>query len=189
VAVVVVVFARGVVVVVAPRLLDVVDVVVLGVVVVVLPGLDVVVVVLDDVVVDELVVLVVEPVGDVVVVVVEPREDGPKMLESDGPVSLLPKIDARGLPEMSSMAVIKRSASTKTTAVVPAMAFQENFRPISQPSPGLRSSGPSVPDGTGGTGTVRASRRSVAGAPTSAAISRRFVPSADAPADSILTVS
>jgi hypothetical protein len=199
---VVVVFGLDVVVVVAPRPPVVVDVVVLGVVVVVLPALDDVVVVLDDVVVDELVVVVVVPAGDVVVVVVEPGEDGLRMLEMVGPVSLLPKIDARGLPAISSMAVINNRANTKTMALVPAMAFQENFRPISQPSPGLRSPCPSVPsaatdatdptdpaDPTGGTGTVRASRRSVAGASATAEISSRFVSSFPAPPDSILAVS
>jgi hypothetical protein len=194
----VVVLAPGVVVVVAPRPPVVVDVVVVGVVVVVVPpGLDDVVVVLDDVVLEELVVVVVVPAGDVVVVVVEPGDDGPKMWEIDGPVPLLPKIDANGLPAISSMAVINKRANTKTMALVPAMAFQENFRPISQPSPGLRSPCPSVlpvpsvPSAvpTEGTATVCAWRRSVAGASATAEISRRFVSSTDAPPDSILAVS
>lgn len=193
-----VVFAPGVVVVVAPSPPVVVVVDVVGVVVVaVLPALGDVVVVLDDVVDDEFVV-VVAPAGDVVVVVVEPGDDGPKMWEIVGPVLLLPKIDARGLPAISSIAVIKRSASTKTMALVPAMAFHENFRPISQPSPGLRSPCPSVPavasarsaaGAIAGTGTVCAWRRSVAGASATAEISRRFASSADAPPDSIFAVS
>ncbi len=191
-----VVFACGVVVeVVAPRLLDVVVVVAPGVVVdVVLLELDDVVVVLDDGVVDVLVV--VEPAGDVVVVVVVPREEPPPRFVIVGPVSLLPKIAASGLPAISSIAVINRSASTKTTALVPAMAFQENFRPTSQPPPGLPSPFPDaepepvapVPWATVGTGTVRASRRSVAGASAAAEISRRFVSSADAPTDCISVV-
>ena len=66
--------------------------------------------------------MVVDVVDDVVVVVVA----GGGVLFSVVPVPALPKIDANGLPEMSSTAVMNMSASTNTMAAVPAMAGQEN---------------------------------------------------------------
>ncbi len=57
--------------------------------------------------------------GDVVVVC-----DGVKMF----PLPELPKIDPNGLPEISSMAMMSRRASTNTMAAVPAMTGQENWR-------------------------------------------------------------
>ena len=84
-------------------------------------GAVVLVVVLTGVVVveDELVVV---EVGDDVVVV---EVTGGGVLFSEVPVPALPKIDASGLPEMSSTAVMNMSASTNTMAAVPAMAGQE----------------------------------------------------------------
>ena len=117
------------------------------VVVVELPGGAVVLVVVlvgVDVVVVEDVVVVVDVVEDVVVV-----GAGGGVLFSEVPVPALPKIDANGLPEMSSMAVMNISASTNTMAAVPAMAGQENRR-----------AGPPA----GCIGKVVACRRSVAGA-------------------------
>ena len=45
------------------------------------------------------------------------------------PLPALPKIDPRGLPEMSSIETTSMRASTKTTAAVPASTGQENWRP------------------------------------------------------------
>ena len=131
------------------------------VLVVVLTGVDVVVVE------DELVVV---EVGDDVVVEVT----GGGVLFSEVPVPALPKIDASGLPEMSSTAVMNMSASTNTMAAVPAMAGQEK-----------RHAGPRE----GGTGVVVASNCSVAGASAFAEISRRSVAPTGAAVDSISTVS
>ena len=86
------------------------------VLVVELVGVDVVVVVED-------VVVVVVVVEDVVVV-----DAGGGVLFSVVPLPALPKIDANGLPEMSSTAVMNMSASTNTMAAVPAMVGQENRR-------------------------------------------------------------
>jgi hypothetical protein len=100
----------------------------LVVVVVEVPVDDVVLVVVGDVVL-----VVVEEVGvDVVVLVVVVvglgGGEGPKMLFTDVPVPEWPKIDDSGLPAISSTAVMNSSASTNTTAAVPAMAFQVNRR-------------------------------------------------------------
>ena len=99
---------------------------------------------------------------------------GGGVLFSVVPLPALPKIDANGLPEMSSMAVMNMSASTNTMAAVPAMVGQENRR-----------AGPRA----GGIGVVVASRRSVAGASAAAEISRRCVSPTGAPVDCISTVS
>ena len=132
------------------------------VLVVVLTDVDVVVVE------DELVVV---EVGDDVVVV---EVTGGGVLFSEVPVPALPKIDASGLPEMSSTAVMNMSASTNTMAAVPAMAGQEKRR-----------AGPRE----GATGVVVASSCSVAGASAFAEISRRSVAPTGAAVDSISTVS
>ncbi len=92
------------------------------------------------------------------------------------PLSAPPKIAAKGLPEISSTAVMNMSASTNTTAAVVAMAPQENRR-----TPGWL--------GAGRIGAVLARRRSVAGASVSAEISRRSVSPTGAAADSIWAVS
>ena len=129
------------------------------------------------------VVVVVVEAGDVVVVVVEVVfEAGVVVVVCDGgvkmlPLPALPKIDPSGLPEISSMATISRSARTKTMAAVPAMTGHE------------KRGAPVRPPGTAGcTGDVLARRRSVAGASATAEISRRPV-SSDGVADSISTVS
>ena len=93
------------------------------------------------------------------------------------PVSAPPKIADKGWPEISSTAVINSSARTNTTAAVPAMAPQENrCGARGRPGPGC-------------IGRVVARRRSVAGAPAAAEISRRSVSPADGAGDVILTVS
>lgn len=92
------------------------------------------------------------------------------------PLSEPPKIAAKGLPEISSTAVMNMRASTKTMAAVAAMAPQENRR-----TPGRR--------GAGRIGAVLARRRSVAGAPVFAEICRRSVSPTGAAPDSIWTVS
>jgi len=130
--------------------------------VVVLAGGDVVVVV------DLVVVVVVVVVVEVVLV-----GAGGGVLFSVVPVPALPKIDANGLPEMSSMAVMNMSASTNTMAAVPAMAPQENRGACR----------------AGGIGVVVATRRSVAGASAAALISRRSVSPAGAADDAISRVS
>ena len=132
------------------------------VLVVELGGVDVVVVVEDAVVV-------VVVVDDVVVVAA-----GGGVLFSVVPLPALPKMDAKGLPEMSSTAVMNISASTNTMAAVPAMVGQEYRRT------GRRA---------GRIGVVVASRRSVAGASAAAEISRRCVSPTGAPVDCISTVS
>ncbi len=159
-----------VVVVEAPGVVEVVELPVGDVVVVVVVG-DVVVVVLVDDDVDD---------GDVVVVVVDvvAAGGGVTTFPTVVPLPALPKMDANGLPEISSMAVMNMRASTKTMAAVPAMADQENCRRAPVRAPGT----------AGCTGVVVACRRSVAGASATAEISRRPV-SSDAVADSISTVS
>ena len=94
------------------------------VVVALLPGAVVLVVVVADVVVvvDE-VDVVVEEVG-----VVEGGDEGLTRFCSVVPLSEPPKMDAMGSPEISSTAVMNRSASTNTMAAVPAMAPQEKRR-------------------------------------------------------------
>ena len=70
------------------------------------------------------------------------------------PPPVFPKIADSGLPEISSMAVMNISASTNTTAAVPAMAVHLNVRGL-----------PARPDGPAGCiGKVVAPRRWVAGA-------------------------
>ena len=131
------------------------------VLVVVLAGVEVVVV--------EDVLVVVDVVDDVEGVVA-----GGALLFSEVPVPAFPKIDANGLPEMSSTAVMNMSASTNTMAAVPAMAGQEKRR-----------EGPRA----GRIGVVVASRCSVRGASVAAEISRRSVAPTGAAVDSISTVS
>ncbi len=136
-------------------------------------------VVVDEVVVDEVVVVVV-----VVVVVAgegdgEGEGDGVKMFLTVVPAPVFPKIAASGFPEISSMAVMNISAITNTMAAVPAMVVHRNFR-----------GPPARPDGPAGCiGRVVASMRCVAGAPATAEISRRSVPSAGAADDAISIVS
>ena len=154
---------------------------VVGVVVVTLPaGALVLVVVVAPVVVvvvlDAPVVEVVEVV-DVDVGVVVGAGDGLTMFFSVVPVSAPPKIADRGLPEISSTAVMSSSASTNTTATVPAMARQENpGRVVRRPT-------------DGGGGVVVARSRWVAGLSAVAEISRRSVSAAGASDDAISTVS
>jgi hypothetical protein len=106
--------------------------------------------------------VVVDVVEDVVVVVVDGAGagagdgDGVKMSRTLVPVPLLPKTAESGWPEISSMAVTKRSAITKTMAAVPAIVFQLNV--ASTPGRPVRG------DPAGCIGTVVASIRSVAGA-------------------------
>lgn len=187
--------------------MDVVVVADPGVVVVVVPnspGEVVVVVVVEGVVevvlvlvlVDELVVLVVVEVGVevvVVVVVVCVPGDPVKRFLIVGPLPVLPKIEANGLSAINSTAVTNKSASTNTTAAVPAMACQVNFRPRGWPSaPATRPPSRGGTGGTGGTAGTRivdATRRSVAGASVAAEICTCLVSSADAAADSIWVVS
>ncbi len=145
------------------------------VVVVELPAGAVVLVV---VLVEALVVVVFGGAVDVVVVVLADVVvvcDGVKMF----PLPELPKIDPNGLPEISSMAMMSRRASTNTTAAVPAMTGQENDRRA-----------PVRVLGTAGNARVVVARRcSVAGASASAEISSRPVCSRGAAADCISTVS
>ncbi len=130
-------------------------------------------VVVDGVVVDE-VVVVVEGAG-----VGDGDGDGVKMFLTVVPAPVFPKIAASGFPEISSMAVMNISAITNTMAAVPAMVVQRNFRGL-----------PARPDGPAGCiGRVVASMRCVAGAPATAEISRRSVPSAGAADDAISIVS
>jgi hypothetical protein len=96
------------------------------------------------------------------------------------PVSAPPKIADRGFPEISSMAVINKSARTKTIATVPAMARQEN--PCgAAPRAGARRTGVVV-------GVVVASTRWVAGESAVTESPGRSVPAA-APVDVISIVS
>jgi hypothetical protein len=127
-----------------------------------------------------LVVLVVTDVDDDVVVEVVVGVpggvvDGVKIPPTEVPLPALPKMSASGLPEISSTAVMKSSASTKTIPIVAAMTRHEN--------PG-RAVGRPVPPGA--TGNVVAWRRSVAGASATGEISRRSVSPAT---DAISTVS
>lgn len=158
-----------VVVVEAPGVVEVVELPVGAVVLVVVVDDEVVVVLVDDV--DD---------GDVVVVVVDvvAAGGGVTTFPTVVPLPALPKMDANGLPEISSMAVMNMRASTKTMAAVPAMADQENCRRAPVRAPGT----------AGCIGVVVARRRSVAGASATAEISRRRA-SSDAVADSISTVS
>ncbi len=155
---------------------------VVGVVVVTLPaGALVLVVVVAPVVVvvvlDAPVVEVVEVV-DVDVGVVVGAGGGLTMFFSVVPVSAPPKIADRGLPEISSTAVMSSSASTNTTATVPAMPRQENpGRAVRRPTDG----------GVGG--VVVARSRWVAGVSAVAEISKRSVSAAGASVDAISTVS
>jgi len=114
------------------------------------------------------VVVVVLVVGGVVVVVVVGGGDGLKMFLTVVPLPPPPKIEESVRPEISSMAVMKPSASTNTTAAVPAMAFQL-MRDVT--SGRARPLGRRVAGGT----DVVARRRSVAGPPAAAEISRRCV--------------
>jgi len=157
--VVVVVDALGDVVVVAPPAGAVV------LVVVVVPAAVVVVVLAADVV-------------DVVEVgvVLGPGEGFTRFL-SVVPVSAPPKMLAKGLPEISSMAVMSRSASTNTMAALAAIARHENRRT----TVGRLSAGDA--------GSVEACKRSAAGASAAALISRRSVSAAGSAVDDMTLVS
>jgi hypothetical protein len=123
---------------------------------------------------------VVEVVDEVVVVdvVVEGAGGGLIRLLTDVPVSDPPKMADSGLPEISSIAVISSSASTKTITALTAIVCQENRRATAV--------GRGV---AGGSGRVVACRRSVAGASVTAEISRRSVSPAGAALEAISTVS
>jgi len=109
----------------------------------------VVVVVVVELPVGAVVLVVVDVVPAVVVVVVDAVEvvevvdvgvlagagDGLTRFFTVVPVSAPPKIAERGLPEISSIAVINSSARTKTMATVPAMARHENPAATSRPGP------------------------------------------------------
>ncbi len=75
--------------------------------------------------VDGGVVVEVDVVDEGVVVVVVAGEPGLTMLPNVVPVPAPPKMSESGLPEMSSIAVMKSSASTNTMPAAAAMAFQE----------------------------------------------------------------
>ncbi len=134
------------------------------------------------VVVDEPEVVDVLVVGVVVdVVVVGDAGGGFTRFLTVVPVSAPPKMAVRGLPEISSTAVMHNSASTNTTAAVAAMARQE--KPVA-------ASVRRAVDGDGdGDGLMCACRRSVAGAAATAEISRRSVSPTGAAVDAISTVS
>ncbi len=136
----------------------------------------------DDVVVVEVpVVEVVDEVEvdvDVVEVVVGEAGGGLMRLFTDVPVSDPPKMADNGLPDISSIAVISSSASTKTITAATAIVCHENRRPAAAER------GPA-----GGSGRVEACRRSVAGASVTAEISRRSVCPTGAAVDAISTVS
>ena len=157
----------------------VVDGAVVGVVVVTLPlGA----VVLVDAVAPAVVVVVVlldAPVVEVVEVVdvgvVVGVGDGLTMFFNVVPVSAPPKIADRGLPEISSTAVMNSSARTNTTATVPAMARQEKPGRLGRRATCV--------------GVVVARKRWVAGVAAVAEISRRSVSPAGAGVDAISTVS
>ena len=155
---------------------------VVGVVVVTLPfGALVLVVVVAPVVV--VVVLLDAPVVEVVEVVdvgvVVGAGDGLTMFFKVVPVSAPPKIADRGLPEISSTAVMNSNARTNTTATVPAMARHENPCGVVR-----RATCVGV-----GVGMVVARRRWVAGVSAVAEISRRSVSPVGAGVDAISTVS
>ena len=157
---------------------------VVGVVVVTLPlGGVVPVVVVAPVVVDVVV------LDAPVVEVVEVFDEGVVVCAGDGltrffnvvPVSAPPKIADRGLPEISSIAVMNSSARTNTTATLPAMARQEKPCCVVRRATCL---------GAGvGVGVVVARRRWVSGDSAVAEISRRSVSLAGAGGDAIVTVS
>jgi hypothetical protein len=172
-------------------------VVLVGVVVVVVAVVGEDVVVVDGTGVVEAGVVVDVVVGVVVVVVVVEAGGGDWLMTlfTDVPVPPWPKIEDRGLPAMSSMAVTNSSASTNTMAAVPAMVFQlkrpREGRPRGSATPPVR--GPStvpfrVSSLTVRTGVVLACTRSVAGTSATAETSRRPVVSAAAAADSIRVV-
>ena len=120
------------------------------------------------------------PVVEVVVVgVAGGAGDWLTRLFSVVPVSAPPKIVDRGLPEISSMAVMNNSARTNTIATVPAMARQENPCGIVR----------RAAVGRGVDDVVVAWRRWVAGVSVVAAISTRSVSAAGAAVDAISTVS
>ena len=155
---------------------------VVGVVVVTLPlGAVVLVVVVAPAVV--VVVLLDAPVVEVVEVVdvgvVVGAGDGLTRFFNVVPVSAPPKIADRGLPEISSTAVMNSRARTNTTATLPAMARQENPCGVVR-----RATCVGV-----GVGVVVARRRWVAGVSAVAEISRRSVSPAGAGVDAISTVS
>lgn len=93
------------------------------------------------------------------------------------PESAPPKMVAKGLPEISSTAVMSRSASTNTMAALAAMARHEN-----RPTPVGRFT-------AGGTGFVEACKRSAAGASAAALISRRSVSAEGTAVDDMALVS
>jgi hypothetical protein len=152
------------------------------VVVVVVAVVGAVVLVVVDVAVVVVVVEVDAPVVEVVEVVdvgvVGGAGDWLTRLFSVVPVSAPPKIVDRGLPEISSMAVMNNSARTNTIAAVPAMARQEKPSGVVP-----RAVGRVVDD------AVVAWRRWVAGVSDVAAISTRSVSPAGAAVDAIWTVS
>jgi hypothetical protein len=162
----------------APAVVVVVDA--LGVVVVVAPPVGAVVLVV--VVVPAVVVVV---VGPAVVDVVEAVDVGVVLGAGGGltrffkvvPESAPPKMAANGLPEMSSMAVMNKSASTNTTAALAAMARHENRRTTAGRAT------------AGSTGRVEAHKRSVAGASAAALISRPSVSADGAIVDAISPAS
>jgi hypothetical protein len=159
----------------------VVDVEAPGVVVVVAPPVGAVVLV----VVAPLVVVVVEPGVVVLVDVVEVVGVGVVLVGGEGltrlfkvvPVSAPPKMADSGLPEISSMAVMKSSASTNTVTALTAIARQENPRRRAGRATVVR------------LGLVEATRRSVAGASAVAEISKRWVSAIGAADEAISTVS
>jgi hypothetical protein len=120
---------------------------------------------------------VVEVVDVVVVGVAGGAGDWLPRLPSVVPVSAPPNMVDRGLPEISSIAVMNNSARTKTIATVPVMARQEKPCGVARRAGACR------------TGAVAASMRCVAGPAASAEISRRFVSADEAADDAISTVS
>jgi hypothetical protein len=127
--------------------------------------------------IDAPVVEVVDVVVGVVVGVAGGAGDWLPRLPSVVPVSAPPNIVDRGLPEISSIAVMNNSARTKTIATVPAMARQEKPCGVARRAGACR------------TAAVAASTRCVAGPAASAEISRRFVSADEAADDAISTVS
>lgn len=162
-----------------PVVVVVVDVDALGDVVVVTPPDGSVVLVV--VAVPAVVVVVVADVVDVVDVVdvgvVLGAGDGLTRFFSVVPVSAPPKIVASGLPEISSTAVMNRSASTNTMTALAAVARHENPRDTA------------VRTTPGGAGIVEACKCSVAGASVAALISSRSVSAAGTVVDAIPMVS
>jgi hypothetical protein len=120
------------------------------------------------------------PVVEVVVVGVEGGAgDWLTRLFSVVPVSAPPKIVDRGLPEISSIAVMNNSARTNTIATVPAMARQENPCGVVRRAAVARD----VDD------VVVTWRRWVAGVSVVAAVSTPSVSAAGAAVDAVSTVS